>query len=328
MVDRMVRKAELLDEGRLHAMFEDGKLKTSKPSGAPTFDDKALPSPGSPPGSPPPFGSAEFKRADTFSVAGGMKSPALDAKGFGRYRDIIGRSPSTASSARTSTYLPAYQQAGYQGPDYARPGAELAGVAESGGQQNFVSELPGSYYHPQDQNNNLYPQPPKSSGPQSFMAELPGDSSLQAPGFQDHKPAPPNATHPAYQQRSPQPSPRLPSNPGTPPPNRNSSYRVSNPDPSPRPEASRQSSQSNSMQDWHRSVASDQPIDSSYYRNGRDSNPGPIEPDHQRFSTLSIQQSVDDRDALPSRVSKCPVCGLFEGDEAAVSHHVSRAHFQ
>ena len=29
MVDRMTRKAELLDEGKLHAMFEDGKLPFS-----------------------------------------------------------------------------------------------------------------------------------------------------------------------------------------------------------------------------------------------------------------------------------------------------------
>ncbi|EGP84485.1 uncharacterized protein MYCGRDRAFT_75855, partial [Zymoseptoria tritici IPO323] len=32
MIERLARKAELLDEGRLHAMFEDGKLKTAKPS--------------------------------------------------------------------------------------------------------------------------------------------------------------------------------------------------------------------------------------------------------------------------------------------------------
>ncbi|EMC91879.1 hypothetical protein BAUCODRAFT_79427, partial [Baudoinia panamericana UAMH 10762] len=32
MIDRLARKAELLDEGKLHAMFENGKLKTARPS--------------------------------------------------------------------------------------------------------------------------------------------------------------------------------------------------------------------------------------------------------------------------------------------------------
>jgi hypothetical protein len=39
IVKRLQRKIELLDEGKLHAMFEDGNLKTAKPSyWAPTFD--------------------------------------------------------------------------------------------------------------------------------------------------------------------------------------------------------------------------------------------------------------------------------------------------
>jgi hypothetical protein len=39
IIKRLQRKTELLDEGKLHAMFADGKLKTAKPShGLPTFD--------------------------------------------------------------------------------------------------------------------------------------------------------------------------------------------------------------------------------------------------------------------------------------------------
>jgi hypothetical protein len=26
-------------------------------------------------------------------------------------------------------------------------------------------------------------------------------------------------------------------------------------------------------------------------------------------------------------MAKCPVCNVFEGDEAAVTHHVERSHF-
>lgn len=245
MVDRMTHKAELLDEGKLHAMFEDGKLKTTKPSQAATFDDRALPSPGigSMPGSPGPMGSPDFRRADT-GFTNGMKSPALDPRGFGRYQDVsdIARS----GSVRSSQYMPAYQQQGYQGPDHAKPGAEYPG------QPQFVSELPGSFYQPQ-QANGLYPQPLKPQGQMAFTSELPGDNTYRQPQIsQDSKPTPPTATHPAYQAYSqpPQPSPGLPARlsprlPAGEPPSRtssNGSYQVTNPD---QPAAKRLSSQGN-----------------------------------------------------------------------------------
>lgn len=43
MIDRMKRKAELLDEGRLLAMFENGKLKTTKAAAPKVFDTPAGP---------------------------------------------------------------------------------------------------------------------------------------------------------------------------------------------------------------------------------------------------------------------------------------------
>ncbi|KAK5165602.1 uncharacterized protein LTR77_009131 [Saxophila tyrrhenica] len=338
MIDRITRKAELLDEGKLHAMFEQGRLKTSKPSGDPTYVDRPLPSPGSPPGSPLPVGTPETGFQSEF------KSPNVDSKGFGRYHDVA---PDRNGSVRASQYAPAYQQTGYQGPDYSRPGAQLPGQYP---QQSFVSELPGSFYQPQTV-DNLRPAPLRpGSQPQSqhvFRAEMMGDTNFlhpqQANQTYDAKPPSPGQIHPAYQQQqhqqqqqqqspqpsprlsyqqSPQPSPRLPSQQNIPSRHSsNSSYQVTNPDP---PPTNRQSS---NVEQWQRSVQSDQPIDGNYYRNSRNSHSGqPMEPDHQRFSNLSIQHNANDAPPV-SRSAKCPVCGLFEGDEKAVSHHVSKEHF-
>ena len=364
MIERMRRKAELLDEGRLVAMFEDGKLKTTRPTAAATFDsERPLPSPStSAPGSPQPMSTPQFESRD-------LKSP-----GFTKYHNLVGRN----ESVRSSAYIPSYQQGGYNGPQYYQQGVELPASYPSNeqqqGQQGFVSELPGSYYQ-QQPNNNLYPQPLKPQG-QSFRAELAGDTNLAPPqASQDYKqPTPPNGTHPAYQQgSSPQPSPRLPppTNSGAPSPRlpasnghpspnpsqrSNSGYQITNPDQQQqqRPASYQQqerpasyhrqsSNNSNSVQQWQQSVANDTPIDDNYYRNSRHSHTNPpAEPDHQRFSSLAIGQqppsqpqqqqqysdASDDRTSLPSQTAKCPVCGLFEGDEKAVSHHVSKAHFQ
>ena len=82
MIDRIVRKAELLDKGELHAMFEKGMLKTAKPSGEATYSDRPLPSPGSPPVSGSPGTTPDTYYSEQF------KSPNVDSKGFGRYSDI------------------------------------------------------------------------------------------------------------------------------------------------------------------------------------------------------------------------------------------------
>lgn len=351
MVQRLTRKAELLDEGKLHAMFEDGKLKTAKPSGAPTFTDRPLPSPSTIPGSPLPLGSPGLPSRSTFGTE--FQSPAVDEKGYGTYRDLMARQNSQAQ--RQSTYIPQYQQQGYSGPDYARTGAELAGVPE-------MNELPGSFYQPEQHSPSLYPPPLKSQG-QVFRSELPGDSTYiptnasantqpaetsqtyQQPGAQ------PPSQYQAYQQQNLQPhpspglsqshssSPGLPSRQGS---NGSSNYsggqnyRVSNPDvrpPQQQHPAHRQHSSAHSGQvaDWQRGLALNFAEEPNAIRNSTHSSQY-NEPDHQRFSMLSIQHTPMQHHAQPiptgpGGVSKCPVCSVFEGDEAAVSHHVSKAHF-
>jgi len=323
MVDRLARKAELLDAGRLHAMFEDGKLKTAKPNTQPTYAERPLPSPSSAgcastslPGSPPLPSESIFP------------PPApTDDQGFGRYHDVVARQ---TGQSRRASYVPHYQQTGYTGPEYTSAGAELPSVAE------MPVEAPGSMYYPNQQTNgNLYPPPLKPQG-QSFRSELPGDSihattPYSPPAAAAAAPIESSASgspYKPYKLPSPQPSPRLPDRRLS-----SSSHRISNPDVPPQhPAAHRSSAQT---ADWQRGLgiasAEDRPVTTGNSTHSRQSSSHNA-PDHQRFSQLSIDQTPVHMQAAGQQhtsgdVSRCPVCNVFEGDEAAVSHHVSRAHF-
>ena len=344
MIDRLTKKAELLDEGKLHAMFENGKLKTSKPNQAPTFVDRPLPSPGSEMGSGGP--ASPGLRSDSASI---YSSPAQDQQGFGNYHDIVGRH----NSHRFSSYVPGYQQNGYNGPDYAKPPLPE------------INELPGSFYHPEQQSPGLYPPPLKPQG-QSFRSELPGDYTLAPPPLSaakrrststmssQHHPSP--QPSPGLPHRSPLPSPALPDRRTS---TTSSTYAITNPDPAAPLPYPHHHPHRNSTASAHSGAPND-PISERHRHHGsappeedpptqRPSNaaraaaaaPSQIlEPDHQRFSHLSIQGrpyessaaaaakgEQQDAGAGAGTVSQCPVCGLFEGDEAAVTHHVSKAHF-
>ncbi|KAK4543519.1 hypothetical protein LTR36_005414 [Oleoguttula mirabilis] len=342
MLNRLTRKAELLEEGQLHAMFENGKLKTAKPSQHPTYADMSLPSPNSvPPGSPQPPGSPELRSASTFS-------PALDQKGYGRYQDVVARHAS--QSSQRHSYVPQYQQQGYNGPDYPKGGADLANVPE-------IVEMAGDFYHSEHLSPGLYPPPLKSHG-QVFRSELEGDYTLaprqpsaeirpasQYQAYQQQQQPSPQpspamlsrqGSQASYQpQASPQPNPALPNRQGS---NSSSNYRISNPDVPVHPAHRATSAQSTQVADWQRGLGIASPDDPNSIRHSVASSQGvasqgKYEPDHQRFSQVSIQQTpvtqlpYDPSGKGVGAVSKCPVCGLFEGDAAAVSHHVSRAHF-
>ncbi|KAK3670175.1 hypothetical protein LTR78_009931 [Recurvomyces mirabilis] len=391
MVDRLSRKAELLDEGKLHAMFEAGVLKTSKPNADATFADRPLPSPNSASDMSPSIEpDSAVKRQSSF----GGGSAALDDKGYGRYHEIA---RSGTQSSRSSTYVPQYQKSGYQGPEYTRTGAELAGVPE-------VAEMPGSFYQPDQQHSpGLYPPPLKSQG-QVFRAELPGDYQMLAPptksansspqpsqgGFQQYHQPPsnqsssPQPSYQAYQHSSAQPSPNMPNRASSTSSSTYSTqqYQMTNPSPQPPQQAypayrahsnsevrqetqqqpyqpysqqqqqqqnqhqhqgyrsgSHSSAQTDQVAAWQRGLNNASTDDPNTMRNSVATSSFSSEPDHQRFSGLSIQntpvqqqsqvtQGVPNLSSRGStRVSKCPVCGLFEGDEAAISHHVSMAHF-
>lgn len=216
MIERMKRKAELLDEGKLLAMFEDGKLKTAKAGPASTTEDRPPPpDQAGTTGSPVPMNSPRLQRPDTFQSQQPL-APA-DSRAFGRYDNARGNQQSARSS-----YVPPYQQNGYQGP----PVSELPGNA---GNQSFVNEPPGSYYQAYNphQQNSMVPQPFQPQ--QAFRSELPGDMSLQPPPAANSRPSSrPGSSRPSSQgppQSQSGDRSSLPSN------NRSSSgYQVINPD--------------------------------------------------------------------------------------------------
>lgn len=313
MLNRLTRKAELLEEGQLHAMFENGKLKTAKPNPTPMYADMALPSPNSlPPGSPSlrPYGSPDIRSSTTYS-------PALDQKGYGRYQDV---SRHASLSSQRSGYIPQYQRQGYNGPDYAKSRPDLAGVPE-------IAEVAGDFYHSDHLAPGQYLPPLKFQG-QTFRSELEGDYTLApAQGPSEVRPPPPPSQYQPYsQQPSPQPSPGLPQRPGQhqqqsplPSPgvpnrqgsNSSSTYSLPNPPnsgPSVHPAHRSAPAQNSFVAEWQRGLGLAASDDPNSMRQSMPSSPA-----QQQEGT--------------GPVSKCPVCGLFEGDAAAVSHHVSRAHF-
>lgn len=337
MVDRMTRKAELLDEGVLHAMFEDGKLKTSNPrvQGQETGNSPHL---------------------DT-----GSKSPALSSPGLGKmdsrfegsetkyttYRDLVHRRESHRNSHQ---YLPAYQQEGYKGPeDHTNQGPQSYAGAEkstyipyqSSGAQG-PAEVEGSFYHPQKPQN----QQPSPNVP-TFTAEL-ADTSIPASEMED-KPAPLRPHRNSTQQpvSSPQPSPGLP-------PRRGSQQTAASPQPNVGPPYPTSPTNS-TRQHPHRSsnasyTRNDLPSNAAKRTSVGSSNYATTVPDEGFYSRNPSQRSASTADhGLADRVqglglqerqeshvdpsqfgatasSKCPVCGDFEGDEAAVNHHVEK-HF-
>jgi hypothetical protein len=170
MVERLTRKAELLTDGEMHAMFEDGQLKTSKPNAHNML----------PPGSPC------------------MKSPAMSSPGlspkhapseytdnqYTTYRDLVNR----RESRRNSNYLPAYQKEGYQGPEdhrHSNAGAEKSSYVPYDAQPaTGPVEVEGSLYYSQQPQA----QRTSSSGP-TFHAEL-ADTSIPSAEPEASKPAP------------------------------------------------------------------------------------------------------------------------------------------
>lgn len=130
MISRMKRKAELLDEGRLLAMFEDGKLKTTKAGTMNMLDTPASPPLGGKNGTP------SLPRAEPLS----SPNPA-------RCSDL-----SATRSVHRQSAQPSYQ---YETADSIgnAPVAEMDGE----GRKTFVGELPGSVPSALDQGKGSRP---------------------------------------------------------------------------------------------------------------------------------------------------------------------------
>ncbi|GJC86092.1 hypothetical protein ColLi_08930 [Colletotrichum liriopes] len=131
MVSRIIKKAELLDAGVLQAMIENGKLKTINPADRTTTGLSGMRSPTfsnqRPDGSP---------RPESYSPTNTYQIPR----------------PASMQNARPGS------QGGY-GHQYSQS-ADLHPHQNAPPQTSFIAELPGNFYHPQQQSNNLQPPQP------------------------------------------------------------------------------------------------------------------------------------------------------------------------
>lgn len=132
MVDRIIKKAELLDSGVLQAMFENGKLKTINPNDRSYLPDMNGPVPGATPLSPTgSFVSPQMRHASTFYNPQSVSPP------------------------------PPQQSPQPYAPSYQAPPAHPK-------EQNFVLELPGDYMYA---NQNIGSSPQTSPALQSSHSQ-------------------------------------------------------------------------------------------------------------------------------------------------------------
>lgn len=161
MVDRIIKKAELLDAGVLQAMIEDGKLRTVNPNDrSSTMQGAALSPHGSPPMSP--------------SVPYQIPRPSSMQRHNSR--------PGTAGSQANNNAYPMYPNPSAP----PKPGT------------SFALELPGDFYYPPSSPGLQPPQPSpgharqSSTSDQSFRSSPDPSNrwsqSQPSPGFQPSRP--------------------------------------------------------------------------------------------------------------------------------------------
>lgn len=219
MVERLVRKAELLDEGRLQALFEQGRLKTVNPNIRTDNSDSILspsvgtvdnlPSPGlGPVGSPP--GSPRLQHASySQSSRPSTDTNHLPKPKYGNYYEVaLDRRQSqqapphhSHSSAQHNNQFngpsnPSHRYSHQPTPTYKPHEPQL---------QFGPAEMEGSYQHtPQHFRQTQlyagekqpYTQPPNQAGT-SFRSELPGDLTLEPRPQEPSSEPPPTTTIPA-----------------------------------------------------------------------------------------------------------------------------------
>ncbi|KAI2606939.1 uncharacterized protein GGS25DRAFT_493859 [Hypoxylon fragiforme] len=179
MVERIIKKAELLDQGVLQAMIEDGKLKTFNPNDK-TYTGglsgggmkSPLVSPGFPPGSP-------FQSPMSPSIPYQVPRPVTLQLGSSR--------PGTAGSLSYPAHWQAQlqQQNSYEQQNKIHQQyAELASSQPvspnyqgSQGNQGVIMELPGDFHHPQ---SSPHLQPPHPSPVYAHHQGRNSPSSIQS----------------------------------------------------------------------------------------------------------------------------------------------------
>ncbi|RDI81909.1 hypothetical protein Vi05172_g8010 [Venturia inaequalis] len=155
MVDRLVKKAELLDAGLLQAMFENGRLTTINPA----------------------------DRTNNQFMTGGGQTPPRSPRPQSAYASPIKSYPLHPPTQPHPATMPSRHSShasshSYGGTPY-NPGGIYA-QNQPHNQQSVIMELPGDYPgmpppqpHQQTQNAHLHPQ---DNNRQSVMSELSADS--------------------------------------------------------------------------------------------------------------------------------------------------------
>jgi hypothetical protein len=156
MITRMIKKAELLDAGVLHAMFEDGKLKTVNPNDRSTAFLHHHSSGSTSPCSPTHSTFGARYRPPTVSI-----SPRMSVQSAYAYQAPGSPSPGQtfarpATSSSQAGYPPSYGQQFCQ-QQYPHSQPPVAGTTE------FPVEMPGDTYyphtHPSQQQQDAQPSP-------------------------------------------------------------------------------------------------------------------------------------------------------------------------
>ncbi|KAH6646682.1 hypothetical protein BKA67DRAFT_525616 [Truncatella angustata] len=187
MVDRIIKKAELLDTGVLTAMIENGKLKTQNPN------DRSRYTGGLANASPPasPSGMSPYPQNP------GMQPPMSPNMPYEIPRPVSYQVPPSAQQHQhyNRPGSSASHRSGYQ---YNKPAGQLQAAELPAQSQQasapFVMELPGDTYHPQRSPSLQPPQPSpgiqhspglQSSRPTSYSSET-GSNAYASPGL-EHK---------------------------------------------------------------------------------------------------------------------------------------------
>ena len=349
MVERLTKKAELLEQGKLHAMFEQGRLRTTKPNLAGAFLGAAGGGSGMSiaPSSPAPVPSVMHRESQFLASP---SSPSGDGSGtFGLYSNIAQNRHASMYAATTPSL----------GPDTTT--TSTAGDSMTTSTAGYVNSKPLPQHPVQGYSElpaSMGQLAPPTSQP-GFRAELPGDIGQYPPQHsqqpdhpEQHRASMPAAYNPAIFQHASadMPSPlrigqRRPSATGD-----ASAYHIVNTDAAPLPTKSNPdlraagswsqlaaTGSESYAQRFSRLSISEQPGNDGPAAQSTFQQQTTTPPPQQQQQQRQQEQSHDypqqpQRQHPPSLVPqpgpqdhRCPACPFF-GDEAAVNHHYLSSH--
>ncbi|OTA99691.1 hypothetical protein M426DRAFT_324944 [Hypoxylon sp. CI-4A] len=167
MVERIIKKAELLDAGLLQAMIEDGKIKTFNPNDR-TYTGSVMKSPPLSPTSlyqPPMSPSIPYQVPRPMSLQQNSR-------------------PGTAGSLSYPAHWQAQFQQLNQNDQNKAAQQQFAELPDSNDHQDAIMELPGDFHHPQ---SSPHLQPPHPSSP-TYQQQHQGQGHSSPISNQSHSP--------------------------------------------------------------------------------------------------------------------------------------------